>query len=180
MSESKKVIGLNVNDLLVTQSGLRHLEQLNPMIKFVKDGGTFDESTLGSYAIRYGLQAVAPLIEVAIFEDGKYALHNGHHRVSAIFLGRHHPFLFKNEYFIRKWKYSDYTDIVLPTWVTPFDVRTEIRVPELAQWKNDVRRLYIEAGEQRTIDWIQANKSEIILQRGDMFHIEQFVVTNRL
>lgn len=170
-----KTIGLNVHDLLITQAGLRHNEQLTEMIRFVNDGGAFDESALGSYAIRAGLTKVSPLIEIAQFEDSRYALHNGHHRVTAIFLGRQHPFLFKNEYFIRKWKYQDYVDIVLPTWVTPFDVRTEIRIPELAPWKMKVRQFYIDNGEQATIEYIKQHKNEYIVEREELTDIEKFV-----
>jgi hypothetical protein len=175
MSNNKKALGLNVNDLLITQAGLRHKQQLTDMIRFVADGGAFDENTLGSYAIREGLVRVSPLIEVAEFEDGRYALHNGHHRLSAIFLGRNHPFLFKSEYFVRKWKYKDYTDIVVPTWVTPFDVRTQLRIPQLAAWKEKIREVYIEKGEIATIDYIEENKSEYIVERGELDFVEKFV-----
>ena len=170
-----KTIGISVNDLLVTQAGLRHNDQLKDMIRFVNNGGVFDEASLGSYAIRSGLPKVAPLIEIAEFEDGKYALHNGHHRACAIFLGRHHPYLFKNEYFIRHWKYSDYTDIVLPTWVTPFDVKVEVRTPQLIPWKDNVRKCYIKQGEEATIRFIQENRHEYVEERDDLVNIEHFV-----
>lgn len=167
-------IGLSLDKVIVTQAGLRHEEQLAEMVGFIEEGGKFNASALGSYAIRHGLK-ISPLIEIAKFEDGCYALHNGHHRAAAIFIGREYPCFYKDEYFIREWKYEDYLEVVLPNWVTPFDVRTELRLAELKYWKQQVRELYINQGEASTIDFIKENRLEYTTLRNDLYLIEDFV-----
>src|SRR5688572_26276502 len=164
---------LDISDILITQSDLRDKVQLKDMIKFVKQGGVFDEATLGSYAVRHSLNRIAPLMEIARFEDGIMAVHNGHHRALAIYLGRNKKVLYPKEFFIREWKYTDYTDIVLPYWVTPFDVLKEFRVPELSEWKKKVREFYVLHGEEHTKRFILENRNEYVLNRtfytvGDM------------
>lgn len=165
--------GLEVSDILVTQVGLRDQQQLPQMTRFLRTGGMFDEETLGSYAIRKSLDRVSPLIEIAKFEDGVMAIHNGHHRAIAAFLSRANRKIYSDEFFIRNWKYSDYKDIVLPYWVTPFDVLTELRVADLADWKKQVRDFYILNGDTKTVKFIQENKAKYAVNRtfytvGDM------------
>lgn len=170
---SKNRTGIDVSEILVTQSGLRDKSQLPNMIKFLKSGGLFDEDTLGSYAIRHGLARVSPLIEIARFEDGILAIHNGHHRVVSAFLARQNRKIYTDEFFIRDWHHSDYKDIVLPNWVTPFNVLEEVRVEDLAEWKKKVREFYINHGEESTKDFIIKNHNEYCMDRtfytvGDM------------
>lgn len=128
---------MDLNKLLVTQHGLRNLEQLPAMVAAARNGVLFTNETLVSYAIINDIRP-SPLIEIAEFEDGARYIHNGHHRAVAIYIGRHSQRLFPEEFFVRKWKYSDYTDIVLPHWVTPFDPRIETRCAELKGWKQTV------------------------------------------
>lgn len=165
---------LDISDLLVTQNGLRDSKQIKQMTDFVKSDGMFDEDTLGSYAIRNGLR-IAPLIEIARFEDGTLAIHNGHHRACSIYLGRKHHRLYVDEYFVKEWKYSDYTDIVLPYWITPFDVKTEVRVADLANWKKQVREFYKTDGEARTIEFINQNKSQFCEARTVIYTVGDLV-----
>ena len=171
---------LDISDILVTQNGLRNLEQLPEMIRFVgRQSGVFDEEALGSYAIRKNLERVSPKIEIARFDDGVMAVHNGHHRAVAVFLGRNNRKLYDDEFFIREWRYTDYTDIVLPYWVTPFDILKEFRIAELADWKKLVREYYKDNGAEKTEQFIMENKHQYSLSRsfytvGDMvskFHL---------
>lgn len=164
--------GIDISDILVTQASLREKGQIVSMIQHLKTGGEFNEESLGSYAIRKGIR-IAPLIEIARFEDGVLAIHNGHHRAIAAFLGRGNKRIYSDEFFIRDWSYSDYRDIVLPHWVTPFDVMTEFRLGELAPWKQDIRKYYVLNGEAKTKDYILANKEKYATSRyfytvGDM------------
>lgn len=141
------------------------------MINFAKVGGLFDEETLGSYAIRHNLSRVAPRIEIARFEDGIMAIHNGHHRAISIFMGRKHKELHPSEFFIKQWKYSDYTDIVLPYWVTPFDVINEVRIYELGDWKERVRKYYTKYGDSATQHFIQSNRNVYVKSRGNLYTV---------
>ncbi len=164
--------GIEVSDILVTQASLRDKGQIVAMSRFLKTGGVFDEENLGSFAIRNGLK-VSPLIEIARFEDGIMAIHNGHHRAIAAFLARGNKKIYSNEFFIRDWSYADYRDIVLPHWVTPFDVLREFRVGDLSPWKKEVREYYVLNGEERTRQFILDNKSKYATNRyfytvGDM------------
>lgn len=165
--------GIDISDILVTQAGLRDKKQLPQMIRYLQSGGLFDNESLGSYAIRYGLEKVSPLIEIARFPDGILAVHNGHHRVVSAFLSRQNRKIYSDEFFIREWKYSDYTDIVLPYWVTPFDIMKELRVPDLSPWKKQVREHYISHGDELTRQFILDNKKSYVVNRffytvGDM------------
>ena len=162
---------LKVADILVTQTSLRDFDQLKQMINFVRTGGLFDEGSLGSYAIRNSINRAAPRIEVARFEDGIMAIHNGHHRAMAIFLGRKDKSLHSSEFFIREWKYKDYTDIVLPHWVTPFDVINELRLSELHYWKDKVRKFYVQHGEAATQQFIRENKNQYSITRGSLYTV---------
>lgn len=155
---------MDLNKLFVTQHSLRNLEQLPAMIEFARENKLFDVENLGAFAIIHGLRP-APLIEIAQFEDGSYYLHNGHHRAVACYLGRESQRIMPTEFFIRQWKYSDYTDIVLPHWVTPFDPRTETRNADLKEWKDAVRinselfaGLTEPFGKEYIIDMILRNK----------------------
>jgi hypothetical protein len=164
---------IEVSDLLVTQVGLRDKGQIPNMTRFLRTGGTFNEETLGSYAILHGSDRVSPLIEIARFEDGVMAVHNGHHRVISAFLARHNKRIYSDEFFIREWKYQDYDDIVLPYWVTPFKVTEEVRFADLAPWKLIIKQFYREHGESRTIEFIRDNKHQYSVKRffftvGDM------------
>lgn len=164
---------LDISDILVTQSNLRNKSQLSEMIDFAGAGGSFNELTLASYAIRKSSDRVSPIIEIAKFEDGTLAIHNGHHRAVSIYLGRDSRKLHSDEFFVREWKFSDYSDIVLPNWITPFDVLKEFRHYDLSSWKNKVREFYKMHGEKNTIDFIKQNKIEYCYDRyfftvGDM------------
>lgn len=162
---------LLVSDLLVTQDGLRDYEQLKRMIAYVRTGGLFDEETLGSYAIRHNLSKIAPRIEIARFKDNIMAIHNGHHRVMSIYFGRRDKSLRPSEFFIKNWDYSDYKDIVLPYWVTPFDVMDELRVHELQDWKEEVRKYHKEHGDKATEHFILTHKHRYAYRRGSIYTV---------
>lgn len=164
--------GIEISDILVTQASLRDRGQVANMTRFLKTGGVFDEETLGSYAIRYGLR-VCPLIEIARFEDGTMAVHNGHHRVISSFLARGNKKIYSNEFFIREWRYADYSETVLPHWVTPFDVLKEFRIGDLSPWKKEIHEFYVLHGEVKTVEYIVENKAKYATDRyfytvGDM------------
>lgn len=162
---------LPISDLLVTQDGLRDYEQFKRMVNFVRTGGLFNDETLGSYAIRHNLSKVAPRIEIARFEDNIMAVHNGHHRIMSIYFGRRSKELHPSEFFIREWRYRDYKDIVLPYWVTPFDVMDELRVHELHDWKDEVRRYRDVHGDSATEKFILQNKSRYAYKRGRIYTV---------
>lgn len=132
---------LQIENLGIIQDELRNPDQVYEMIQYVADGHMFDHCK--------------PLIEIALFaEDGQHYIHNGHHRAVAMHLaGRKH--IAVGEYYIKSWSYKDYDDIVFfnedRSWrgyVTPFDVRKEARVADLAHHKVTVQHVFALHGEE--------------------------------
>lgn len=139
------MIKIKVDKLRVTQYGFRNRPQIQGMIDFVKEGGFFDEKSLKS---------PGPLMQIALFEDGKLYIADGHHRVVAIILGGR-DYLDFSEFKITKWKYSDYTDINLNVgWVTPFDPRQELRIADYAEYKEALNHI----SDDKKEEFIRDNK----------------------
>jgi len=98
------------------------------------------------------------LIKIAQFEDGALYVRDGHHRVVAVYLGGR-DFLHSDEYVIQQFTYKQFTEINLDVgWVTPLDPRTEARLPELSQWKQDVRRFQEVRILENVEDYIERNR----------------------
>jgi len=132
---------LELDDLTVSQDSLRHIEQLCPMIEFVKNGGFWTVSALQEYADVYGVR-VCPLIEINQFPDGRLMVHDGHHRVVSTRLGGRH-FIRGDEYLFKSYTYENYRGINHPgRWVTPFDPKTEIRVADFGEFKKKAFELF--------------------------------------
>jgi hypothetical protein len=146
---------IELSSLNVIQNQLRNLDQMCEMIKHVSEGGYFHYSNL----LRFNKGKESSLIEIAEFEDGKYYVHNGHHRSVAIWLGgRNH--LQDGEYYIKRWKYDDYNTINMERqYVTPFDPRTQVRLPDFSAFKRRVLKLK-ELGEELTIRYIYEHNKE--------------------
>lgn len=141
---------LPIRSLLIIQDELRNPEQIPDMFHFVKDGGNFSESE--------------QLIEIAAFDDGKWYIHNGHHRAVAMFLAGRKD-IYDNEYYFKHWKYEDYNSICFHnpdgTWrgyVTPFDIKTETRIADLAHHKQTVKKVYDLHGEEATRLYIKQTR----------------------
>ncbi|ELR23573.1 uncharacterized protein ACA1_071950 [Acanthamoeba castellanii str. Neff] len=81
--------------------------------------------------------ACAPII-LALLPDERLYVWDGHHRVAAIHLGgRDH--LLPEEYSTMRCNFKFAQTVSFATWfLTPFDPRTEIRVPEFGSFKNEV------------------------------------------
>ena len=75
---------MDIRTLGIIQDELRNPEQLPEMVKFVSQGGLFTTKVLAEY------NSIDPhgelTIEIALFPDGKFYVHNGHHRVVAMYL----------------------------------------------------------------------------------------------
>jgi len=156
---------LKLETLQVTQD-LRDYDQIDPMVAHVQSGGLFTTDVLEGFAKEQGLKT-SPLIQISEFEDGQQFIHDGHHRTVSIWLGgRNH--IDDNEYEIKKWKYQDYLDIVFLKpdgkwlgWVTPYDPRTEVRMPDIADFKKCVHDLFYNekaGGEATARNFIENNQ----------------------
>lgn len=126
---------ISIDDLVVTQSGFRNEDQIQGMIDFVAKGGTFDHASLSLHSDGKDVR----LINIARFENGRLFIHDGHHRIAAIYLGGR-KYITDKEFKIQDWKYSDYTDINFKVgWVTPYDPRIEVRLPDYQIFKMKVQ-----------------------------------------
>jgi hypothetical protein len=158
---------LYIRDLAVTQCGFRNERQIDDMIVFVSSGGIFSAESLGEHSNG----ADKRLINLAKFEDGRYFIHDGHHRIASIYLGGR-KWLHKEEYTVKKWKYSDYTDISFENkWITPYDPRIEVRIPDYEAFKRNVQYCLTNGGEKAAEEYIR--------KRHDTYTRERRVLTIR-
>jgi len=128
---------LKINDLCPMQDALR--EDVDTMVEFVRAGSIFSQEVICSYLHRPN----ANLIGITRFEDGRYYLHDGHHRVAAIWLSGVRDFLYEEEFFVKELTYARYMKHNFETgWVTPFDPRTQVRVSDFGAFKDYVWDLY--------------------------------------
>ena len=149
---------LEIAKLGITQEHLRNPEQIAGMIDFAFAGGHFNKESLLDCR-----DLPENLIEVSRFEDGALYLRNGHHRVVAIHLAER-TFLYDDEYSITDWRYSNYSRIKFfrdngewQGWVTPFDVKTQVRIGDFLDFKRQIKAIYYEHGEGAAVDCILNN-----------------------
>ena len=148
---------LELDELTVLQDSLRHTAQVPTMIKYVAEGGFWTQDALRNFAIQQSLPRICPVMEIIRFPDGRLMVHDGHHRAVATKLGGRN-FLRGDEYEFKNWSYDDYLLINFENrWVTPFDPRTEIRVPDFGTYKKFVLDLAAK-DEAAAIAYIRANK----------------------
>lgn len=155
---------INLSQLTVMQDSLRHTAQIPEMIDFVKNNGFWTQNTLKHFAEKYKLPRVCPVIEIISFPDGKYMVHDGHHRIVATYLGKR-TYVRGDEYVFKFWKYEDYLEVNFANrWVTPFDPRIDIRIPDFGGFKKEVLDLAA-VDEQAARDFIAAKKETYIMKR---------------
>lgn len=152
---------MKISDLTITQKGFRSPWQLPQMVEFAALGSVFDADNLNKYSSGKDVR----LINLVRFEDGRVYIHDGHHRVMAIYLGGR-DFLDPSEFVVTHWKYKDYTDIVFAKrWITPFDPRFEVRVSDYTEYKREVYAILAVQGEQGAEKYIRDHKESYVMPR---------------
>ena len=147
---------MEIDELTVMQDNLRHL-QIDGMIEFVRGGGFWTVEALTAYAEKKQCR-VCPLIELSKFPDGRFMVHDGHHRVVATYLGGR-GYLRIDEYRIKEWKYEDYMSINFDlNYITPFDPRKESRLADISAFKRQVAEIIVQQGSEAAVAFIHANK----------------------
>jgi len=140
-------LSIGLDELTVMQDALRH-SCIDEMIDFVAGGGFWTKDVLSDYAANSQLTRVCPLMEIVRFEDGRYMIHDGHHRVVATWLGGR-DYLRGDEFILKHWKYSNYQNInFVNHWITPFDPRNEVRAADISAFKKHVFSIMEEDPEE--------------------------------
>lgn len=164
---------IELNKLMVMQDRLRHTAQITKMVEFVKNGGFWTQEVLRQFAVDNGLSRVCPVMEVIVLPDEHLMIHDGHHRAVSIWLaGR--TYLRGDEYINKYWTFEDYLGVNFKNrWVTPFDPRTQIRIPDIGPFKKAALDLAA-VNEDAAREYIEKNKHQYVLDR-NVFGIECLV-----
>lgn len=121
--------------LWVTQNGLRKLEQLTPMVEFLKRGGSFTKDALLAFRVATWLPGTGKLVHIAELPDRRWYIHDGHHRMVAMWLAGRNC-IHKDEYELVNYSYRDYsTPNFKKQWYTPFNLISECRVADLTVFR---------------------------------------------
>ncbi|MBS1722803.1 MAG: hypothetical protein JSS66_07475 [Armatimonadetes bacterium] len=115
------------------------------MTEYVLNGGIF---TAESVQLFHPEDTVFPLVQLSRFPDGSLYVHDGHHRAVSVWLGGREV-LVEEEYCIRDWPSLDsYAKPNLSAqWYTPFDLLTEVRLPDTRAFKSLVEETSPEEAE---------------------------------
>ncbi|MBM3226831.1 MAG: hypothetical protein FJZ47_23955 [Candidatus Tectomicrobia bacterium] len=148
---------LSLDTLGIMHDEIRHRQQVGEMAIQVRAGVFWTAETLQSYARRH--QAASPHpIAIAHFPDGRMMIRDGHHRCLATYIGGR-GYLRHDEYKLEHYTYEMYAEINFEAgFITPFDPRTEVRVPDFTAFRQEVLRLYAHDPAEAEI-FIRQNKA---------------------
>jgi hypothetical protein len=149
-----------IESILVTQSSIRVFDRVRKMVDFVVSGGRFTSDRVAAFhegeLNRFGL------IVLSRFPGDLIYLHDGHHRSVSAYLGGRRYFSFE-ERIINEWDSLDRYNEINPEkgWVTPLDLRTEVRLPDVLKFKQKALAL---DGDTQT-DYIRSNRHRYATKR---------------
>lgn len=169
-----------LNDLYVMHSKLRHVDSIDTMSLFVKNGGFWNQDALDEFAKCNKLPSSSPLIQIPKFEDGRQFVHDGHHRVVSVHMGGR-DFLRDDEYVEYEFEYEKYiecNDAAFQNgFFTPFDPRTELRHPDFKSFKDQAFQKYADKDvtEEALCDWIRENSHQYCQQRNGVLTVSNLL-----
>ena len=132
---------LQLDSLGIMHDEIRHKQQVVEMSWLVRDGLFWTSDVLRAHADKHRTP-IPPLIAIARFPDGRMMIRDGHHRCLATYIGGRAS-LRHDEYSIETYTYEMYAEINFEKgFVTPFDPRTEVRVPDFTAFRQEVFQLY--------------------------------------
>lgn len=153
--ECQEYMTVDLSDLQVTQSSIRNWNRVLKMVEFVRAGGIFTPEFIAEYH-QDELAFPPQPMKIKRMPDGKLYLHDGHHRAIALWIAGRvtlHP----DEYTLHDW--PSYESFMEPNfavgWVTPLDIRKEIRHPDIVPFKEAVMRL----PEEERVGYIRDHRS---------------------
>jgi hypothetical protein len=148
---------LQLDTLGIMHDEIRHRYQVVKMSWLVRDGLFWTRDVLCAHADKYHT-LVPRLIAIARFPDGRMMIRDGHHRCLATYIGGRAS-LRHDEYIVETYTYEMYAEINFEVgFVTPFDPRTEVRVPDFTAFRQEVFQLYARNPEE-AVAFIRQNKS---------------------
>lgn len=167
---------ISIDDLIVTQRGIREASLLKEMVKHVEKGGYYTFDVLKNWVEnnKPNFSRSTPLIQISRFPDGLLYIHDGHHRVLSMMLaGR--KYISKEEYNLKDWEYEEYLEVNFSNnWLTPFDPRVEVRFSEFFNFKNRVWGIYNNQSPQHAYHLIKT-KSELYKTKREVYHIRDIL-----
>jgi len=164
---------MKIDSLIPMHNRLRNLDQVADMIELVAGGSFFSRTNLDYFAQSKGMKP-SPLIKIAVFEDGKEYIHDGHHRLYAIFSGGRN-YLHESEFVVERWKYQDYLEINLDQrWYTIFDPRIEVRIENIYNFKRVIEDLLAQKVPYRIVEQFikESYKAKIYTEPRQITHIK--------
>jgi hypothetical protein len=148
---------LQLDTLGTMHDEIRHKHQVVEMSLLVRDGVFWTRDVLRAHADKHHTPVPHP-IAIAHFPDGRRMIRDGHHRSLATYIGGR-AYLRHDEYRVEAYTYEMYAEINFEAgFVTPFDPRTEVRVPDFTAFRQEVFRLYARDPEE-AVAFIRQNKS---------------------
>jgi hypothetical protein len=148
---------LQLDTLGTMHDEIRHKQQVVEMSWRVRDGLFWTHDVLRAYADKHHTP-VRPLIAIARFPEGRMMIRDGHHRCLATYIGGR-GYLRHDEYRLEEYTYEMYAEINFEVgFVTPFDPRTEVRVSDFTEFRQEVFHLYAR-NPAEAIMFIRQNKS---------------------
>lgn len=150
---------LDISSLVVSQDGVHTASQIPAMIEHVQNGGVFNRALLDDWAYLCNKQP-APLVKITFFPDGLKLIQDGHHRIMSIYMGgRDH--ILPEEFVTEEWDYSNYLGVnPVRKWVTPYDPRLEVRLPDFKKYKELALEVYQASLEKDVFDGWPKDKAD--------------------
>jgi|SRR5579862_2367371 len=158
----------HIAQIPITQNGVRDLHKLKNMIAFVRSGGIFNDEYLSE---NHNSDWAKNRISIARLEDGAEYFHDGHHRLLSVWLaGREYLYDDEVEYF--DITYAHYHEVNFKTnWLTPFCLKTEIRLPNVHQFKSKVLEMPQNIAEK----WVRENRNMFCTLRNGIYYVSDLV-----
>ena len=155
-------MSIPISELVPTQDYIRNEKQIPGMVEHVGSDGIFSMESIEAHCADNAIPHA--LMRIVQFEDGALFLSDGHHRAIGILEGGRNE-LHPDEFFVERWKYQDYNDIVFTYpdgkwmgWITPHDPWQEVRLPELGKFKFEVQRIWKDDGPESATQYINENR----------------------
>ena len=158
------------------QDSIRDPDSIIAMTSFVKEGGIF---TLDNVQRFNEARSHHSLLQISQFptDDSEHDyVHDGHHRSLSIYLGGR-KVLHPEEYQIHSWSgIESYSEVNRSVgWVTPFDVRTEMRLSDIHEFKAEAMAI---EDEEELLEFIKVNRHRYCKPR-TIWTLEQFASSLR-